>query len=338
MKKNLLVTLANSDYVERSKQLFSSVWHNAGWEGDMMLLSYKIPEQDLNWFRTRGILVYECEDIPGLGGAPGRWSAVALHKFNLFKVYFKQWDHLLYLDSDIIVRASLDALISSDDGFVAVKGGHVNFRHSFFSTFQTWLEKKDTGLCKEIEKKYDMNSDVFNGGVFAFSSNCITQELFDTAVSIHNRYGSISTCFEELTSNLLFPNWIKLPVVYNLDPDFFIKTTSLRPTDIDGVILHFIAQKPWDKQNPFFDEWNLYYRKADEITATKVLPAKKISTSEIEIIVHKLFKRTYKGEYKKFLYYGNIVAQKYIGLVGLIIKRVSPRLYRTLLVIKTRLV
>ena len=48
MKKNLLVTLADENYIDRAKQLFSSVYFNAGWKGDYMLLAHEIPEEKLN--------------------------------------------------------------------------------------------------------------------------------------------------------------------------------------------------------------------------------------------------------------------------------------------------
>ena len=62
-KKNLLVTLADENYIEQAKQLFSSVYHNSGWKGDYMLLSHEIPESKLKWFRDKGILVKKCESI-----------------------------------------------------------------------------------------------------------------------------------------------------------------------------------------------------------------------------------------------------------------------------------
>ena len=57
MKKNLLVTLADKNYLDAAKQLFSSVYFNSGWNGDYMLLSYDIPKKELQWFRDRGIIV-----------------------------------------------------------------------------------------------------------------------------------------------------------------------------------------------------------------------------------------------------------------------------------------
>ena len=53
MKQNLLVTLADKNYIQQAKQLFSSVYWNAGWKGDYMLWAHEIPEEELNGLMTR---------------------------------------------------------------------------------------------------------------------------------------------------------------------------------------------------------------------------------------------------------------------------------------------
>ena len=60
MNKHLLVAIADKGYIDQVKQLFSSVYFNAGWKGDYMLMAYEIPENDLEWFRKKGILVRKC--------------------------------------------------------------------------------------------------------------------------------------------------------------------------------------------------------------------------------------------------------------------------------------
>ena len=60
MTKNLFVTLADKNYLDQIKQLFSSIYFNAGWNGDCMLLSHEIADSDLEWFQSRGILVKKC--------------------------------------------------------------------------------------------------------------------------------------------------------------------------------------------------------------------------------------------------------------------------------------
>ena len=63
MKKDLLVTLADENFLDQAKQLFSSVYWNAGWKGDYMLLAHEIPESKLKWFRDKGILVKKCKSV-----------------------------------------------------------------------------------------------------------------------------------------------------------------------------------------------------------------------------------------------------------------------------------
>jgi hypothetical protein len=63
VKKDLLVTLADANYVDQARQVFSSAYWNGGWSGDYMLLAYGVPERDLQWFRDKGILVTECEPV-----------------------------------------------------------------------------------------------------------------------------------------------------------------------------------------------------------------------------------------------------------------------------------
>ena len=107
-KKNLLVTLADKNYVKQAKQLFSGVYFNAGWKGDYMLLSHNIPEKELKWFRKKGILIKKCK--PVIKFKKVRYSETVVSKFYLFTTEFKKWRNIVYLDGDIIVNASLDRL------------------------------------------------------------------------------------------------------------------------------------------------------------------------------------------------------------------------------------
>jgi hypothetical protein len=48
-RDSLIVTIADIKYLDAAKQLFSSIYWNAGWKGDYMLLSLGIPEKELGW-------------------------------------------------------------------------------------------------------------------------------------------------------------------------------------------------------------------------------------------------------------------------------------------------
>src|SRR4030042_4797413 len=119
MKKDLLVTLADKNYMNQAKALFSSVDWNAGWKGDYMLLSHDIPEKELKWFRDKGILVKKCKPLYNkkIGVTEVRPPVVA-SKFYLFTPEFKKWKNIIFLEGDIIVRASLDKLTQLN-GFYA---------------------------------------------------------------------------------------------------------------------------------------------------------------------------------------------------------------------------
>ena len=107
-KKCVLVTLADKNYLVQAKQLFSSVYHNSGWKWDYMLLAHEIPDDQLAWFREKGILV---KHVRSLSKRDFPWlPATVLSKFYVFTEEFKKWDIVVFLDGDIIVRASLDGL------------------------------------------------------------------------------------------------------------------------------------------------------------------------------------------------------------------------------------
>ena len=112
MDKNgsVLVTLADENYVDQAKQLFSSVYFNSGWKGDYVLLSRNVPEDKLKWFLDKGIIVRRIDPVVN-ESLNHLWPSTIYDKFHLFSNYFKRWRVLVYVDSDVIVRGSLDSLV-----------------------------------------------------------------------------------------------------------------------------------------------------------------------------------------------------------------------------------
>ena len=108
--KNLLVTMATPNYIDQAKQLFASVLISMDWEGDFLLISCGIAKKDLKWFEEKGILVKEFPDVSTL--LPGVHKSAIWNKINIFLPEFKAWKNIVYLDSDIIVRTSLNPMLS----------------------------------------------------------------------------------------------------------------------------------------------------------------------------------------------------------------------------------
>jgi len=326
MGKNLLVAMSDKNGVEQAKQLFSSVYWNAGWKGDYMLLSYKIPEKELKWFRKEGILIKKCEPIFDKEKLKRLYNEnkvedlefinILLIKFNLFTLEFKKWENLIYLDSDIIVKFSLDEL-TKIKGFAAIRDSRPKLR-DHFTNF-----KKNKILLNDLKKDYNLEEKAFNAGVMVFNTDIITKDTLDNLKKLFEKYNKIRKLSDQTIFNLFFyKKWIELPIVYNWH--YYLANFPLhkrKNSKVKGIILHFAGPiKPWKENCSFYQEWKNNLKKADLIDIEK------------PIEIHKLAKNKVK-EYSKiskkrnFFYSAIREVDRTIGLIGIFLKNKHPMLY-----------
>ena len=308
--KNLLVTLADKNHIEQAKQLFSSVYFNAGWKWDYMLLAHEIPEAKLKWFRNKAILIKKCKPI--YNKKDSAIFPTHLSKFYLFGTEFGKWKNIIYLDSDIIVRASLDDLIKIK-GFAAVQ----DFCYpSLVNQF-----KKDQKLINKLKNDYSLKKPPFNTGVMVFSTDIIKKDTFSRLNNIFKIYKMISITQEQSLLNLFFQKkWINLPMIYNIPPYFLTKGYKIKAENIKGIILHFSGRKPWNSKDMFYKEWKNNLDRAKDINVNKIQkPVKKWNKQEIK-------------EYSKYLRTKHLVflLNRYIGFFGIFLKNNFPKLYSIL--------
>ncbi len=256
MKKNLLVTLADSKYIPQAKQFFSSVYFNADWKGDCLLLSHDLVASEINWFRERGIFVHECKPIAsGMLGEENEYPAVVTSELHLFKQEFKKWRTVVFLDSDIIVRKNLNVL-SDVKKFGAVED---------IGTVAEQFYNNGTELFSKLKKQYDLTKPSLNSGVIAFNTDIIQEGTFSKLRGLFLMYVGICKYPEQSILNLFFRNWEKFPKEYNM----CINLGWDRPNPKDAAVLHFAGgkseDKPWHPQNPFFKEWKNNLARADSI-------------------------------------------------------------------------
>lgn len=322
-KKNLLVTLAKA---EQAKQLFSSVYWNAGWKGDYMLLTPKneSSEKQLKWFRDKGILIKKCRLLPNSGKSKtGKWSPVVFNKLYIFKPEFKKWKNIIFIEADTIVRGSLDNL-TKIKGFAAVGGWKLS--EIFLKKIHIKLEKADKKIYQELKKNYDLNESVFNAGVLAFNTSIIKKYTFSNLKQLLSQYIEVSAAMEEGILNLHFhKRWENLPVVYNLPLYHFINFKNIKPEKIKGIVLHFHKNKPWDKKNYFYKEWKNNLEKAEQINLKKPQKGKKWTEKEIKEYSAYLENNPYSYKYNLFRI--NSYIDRRIGLAGIFLKNNWPRLY-----------
>lgn len=340
MKQNLLVTLADEKFVLQAKQLFSSAYWNGGWSGDFMLLSHNIPEEKLTWFLDKNILVKRCKPIKSTI-LKLSYEPVVLDKFYLFTEEFKKWKNIIYLDSDIIVRLSLEDLLKVKH-FAAVQDSYNNLLNSQF--FETTKQRFSN-------QKINFRAPAFNSGVMAFNSDVIKPNTFNDLIHIFNQHAENSKFGEQPSLNLYFyKKWEKLPPLFNL----FITSHGYKlPKTIKFIVIHFFSRfnefpPIWENKNPYFLEWKSNIDRANFIDVTKIQKVKHLNKIEIKyntlLLKLNLFKRkaiiiiklTYNFLYYKinhfyfFLIRLLLLPNRILGNIGQYLIKHHPNIYRKL--------
>jgi lipopolysaccharide biosynthesis glycosyltransferase len=280
MQKNLVVVLSDRNHINQAKQVFSSVFFKAKWKGDMLLLSHNIPNNQLHWFRERHILVKAYKPITTkfIGNDP----PVFLSKFNLFRVYFKKWKVIIYLDTDVIVRSPLNKLSKLKGFYAAPEENGKKLRDQFIKS-EKLTSVTNNKLVKKLRKKFNFNRPSFNAGVLVFSSGIIKKDTFNRIKKLFKLYANISLFSDQTIENLFFyGSWKKLARIYNIYPEHYFVKRKLPYSKISGAILHFVGigknVKPWNKKNYFYKEWRFNLKRSEFINRNKVISSKSKAT------------------------------------------------------------
>ena len=310
-KKNLLVTLADKNYIEQAKQLFSGVYWNAGWKGDYMLLAHDIPEEKLRWFRNKGILIKKCKPIIKKNKST---KSVILSKFYMFTPEFKKWKNIVYLDADMIVRASLDGLIKIK-GFAAVLN-HLII-NKIIDQFKT-PPQIDLKTYLQIKRIYNIKAPAFKAGVMAFSTNIIKRKTFQKLKKLFKQYRELHRggVEDQLILNLFFyKKWKELPIVYHIEVADF---KFLDIQKIKAIVLH-----SKENNNSFHKEYTFNLERKNKIDLKEIpAPYKKFKQSKIKN--YSLYLKI-----RSIFYFPNWthLLDRYFGLIGIFLYDRFPRLY-----------
>lgn len=339
MKSNLLVTLADRKYINQAKQLFSSVYWNSGWKGDYMILSHEIPDNELSWFRNKGILIKECTPLND-SSLTYYYSPVVLDKFYLFTEEFKKWKNIIFLDSDIIVKGSLEKLTRVKH-FAAAQDLYFNKLSSqFFDSKQTVFNNVT----------YDTDKPAFNSGVFAFNTQIITPHTFNDLNYLFKANRENFRYLDQATLNLYFyTKWEKISPLYNVFVPFHNYNI---PQNISIIILHFITcpdhPQVWENENKYYDEWKSNLEKAEFIDLKNIPKIKDfnflnimLSTLLLNIRVNNSFflKPYIFVEHIWYLMVAKITILfktlihaplRFTGIIGFYMKKNFPKTYRLL--------
>lgn len=277
IKKPVLATLADPKYLEYSKQVFAGAYFNGGWKGDFLLLAHNIPEKKLTWFRNKGIYIIKCK--PFLNGRKNtEINIIHYGKFYLFNENMKRWSHVIFLDVDTIIRASLDDVLKVNN-ISAVPNLQIKFG---------WYFKKN-----HVLKNYDPKMSTFCSGIMVLNTNIIQSDTFRNITGMVKKFEKYKILSrDEAFFNLYFYNkWQKLPRIYNVCVDKNIDLWHEPNNKLQGIVIHTASQiEPWKKESDFYQEWFVNYKKAEGLNSIQATNVQK--WSKFRIITSSLYLNT----------------------------------------------
>ncbi len=276
MKRDVIVTLANREWINQAKAFFASVYFNSGWDGDYLLLAHTTGKEELDWFWNRGIHVKSVSAMEGRNEKDPK--TIHCSKFYLFDKEFKKWERVVYLDADIIVRGCLDG-IKKVRKFGAVQGMHGGGTMGFKIDRCKTQWGFPQFLTDDLNRKFDRETPAFNAGVLVFNTQIIENQLILNFRKYLRQYEAYYPGDEDVFNFLFYKKWEKLPQIYNISVHRMLED-GVPPEKIRGLVLHFLmnfrGKRVWDEGHPYYGEWRENLEKARLIDLNKRLPPREI--------------------------------------------------------------
>jgi colanic acid/amylovoran biosynthesis protein len=279
-----------------------------------MLLSYNVPDKKLEWFKNKGIIVKKCEKIPlKKKYKVSEFRFTRFCKYYLFTEEMKKWKNIIFLEGDVIVRASLDKLTKLQGFHVAQDWSPYLYYH--FKRPDELETEDEKRLYTELRKDSNLKSRRhLNAGVMILSTDIIEKDTFDRLIRLTNEYYPIlrEDLADQPIFNLFFYNkWMNLPLVYNCFSDLYYPTS---PAKLKTIVVHTAEQaKAWLEKSDFYEEWKENFKKAELIDLSKGQKPKKV-WNEKEIIFNCLFIRFVNkiGRIRKGLYFAAVYLPRHL--------------------------
>jgi len=262
--KNVLCfcVAGDSNWINGAKSLYLNCLEN-GWDEDVLILYQERIEEEITWFKERGCLVRKMSNHIRHG---------CIYKYWLFDIYMKQWDKVIYMDLDIIVKSKKNIFkkIKNIEGFYACKGP-VEHHHTFEQHFDRNRNKELYDYCYEKYsfslKKENGEERFFNSGFMVFSTNIIEEDTLCDILFFDDKYISIISIGDQSTLNIIFAKiWKDLDPFYNINLCGPIRQNIFLQNNKNNEnigVLHFLGTnyRQWHELNPFYNQWIFYYNK-----------------------------------------------------------------------------
>lgn len=134
------------------------------------------------------------------------------HKLNIFNVYFKKWDYVLYLDCGMKIHQNITPILNliGDNKLIAQSDNYPNNGWDLSIQFDI-----TNPLYNQLSSKYNLHIDYPQTGLLLFDTKIITKTLFDDLLNLVNEF-PITKTNEQAYVALYFTNikkiWEQIPM------------------------------------------------------------------------------------------------------------------------------
>ena len=219
--KKVLVTLANKDYINHAKSLFTNVREEGEWDGDLVLM---VPEEDKEFV---DVDLFNYNDVqilflPNLekGKYPLDLNTtldVKFHPINCYKIhlfgndYFKQWDWIFYTDLDVWYFNKIDFDLDNKrkDILYANTCNDISLQYQF-----VWLEEmieqlnvSDKKKLEELKDYLGWNEPAIQGCFLLLNKQFIRNDIFKKYKEVHDKYYKLAVWSQGFWSLLFYGKW-----------------------------------------------------------------------------------------------------------------------------------
>ena len=117
-----------------------------------------------------------------------RWGSKIFqyHKLNIFKEYFKKWDYIFYLDCGLHICEDISCMLelSKKNKLLAHSDAYPKYEKKLSSQFDSNIKN----IYSQLSEEYDLSCDYFQTTIMLFSTEIITNDLFDKLLYLSTKY------------------------------------------------------------------------------------------------------------------------------------------------------
>jgi len=215
MKKEVVLIVADKNYINHAKSLFANIKTIGNWLDDFCLLT-NMNDEDTKIFRDKGIYVKQIN-----------MNNPYYVKFNIFDDYFKQWNKVMYIDCDFLINKSLDIIKNLKEDDMYCDGEEFKI----LETFTMWDSgvqipmtntnhlNKYSDILRDLKENFKTEINGYNSGFMYFNTKIINdsvKKLNDLKYrfkDINHHVGYVEGTDQPII-NLLFNKWTQIPNNY----------------------------------------------------------------------------------------------------------------------------